>query len=442
MKILFIKPKTKFVNRSPPTSFLSLAGELRNHEVEILDGQCYNLSEEYILNHVREYGPSIIGFGGMTNEIEYSYSVAEKIRGFFEGKIIFGGAHATFSSDEVLNKPFVDFIFRCEAEIPFSQLVDKIEKGEEWKDVPNLGYKENGKLVYNPVVFPDVNELQMPNWDLIKLRDYRKSSINKKFPSAPITTTRGCPFSCTFCAGFIMTGKKYRARDLDKVIYEIKYLKETQKIKEFLIFDDNFSLMKERVMEFCDLLIKENLGLVWSCSNGVRVDLLDEEMVLKMKEAGCWMINLPIEFGTQRMLDIIKKGTNLEKMKEIAPLVEKNGVKATLYFIMGHPEETFEEMEETIKLSLQIPASRAFFSIHTLFPGTEDYSKYKDKPYDEEREKKILKLWKRAEFGFYFRPKQFFILIKDNFFSFQKLAEFFIKLKYIALGEGGALNEA
>ncbi len=434
MKILFIKPKTEQVNKSPPTSFVALAGELRNYDVRILDGQCYGYDDKHISRYVKEYNPDIIGFGGMTNEIRFSYDLAEKVRKISGAKIVFGGAHATFEPEEVLSKYFVDFIFRGEAEIPFAEFVNKLEKNEDCRKVSNLGYKNKGKLIFNDTKWHDFNALEMPDWDLIKLKDYRKASINKKFPSAPIVTTRGCPFKCTFCAGFVMMGRRYRMRNLNKIIDELKYLKKTQGIKEFLIFDDNFGLIKKRVMEFCDLLIKEKLDLVWSCANGIRIDTLDEEVILKMKEAGCFMINLPIEFGTQKMLDIIKKGSNLEKMKKIAPLVEKNGLKATLYFIIGHPEETIEDIKKTIKLSLQIPASRAFFSIHTLFPGTEDYYKYKDKE-RWEGGKEIERIWRKAVFRFYFRPKQLFILIKDNFFNRQQLVEFIIKLKKIVLGE-------
>ena len=139
-------------------------------------------------------------------------------------------------------------------------------------------------------------------------------------------------------------------------------------------------------------------------------------------------------FSTDKTLEIARRYN--DKIYQSpwlgSPSIQRN--------ITGFP---FEDMEKTIKLSLEIPASRAFFSIHTLFPGTEDYTKYKDSKGKYKwggDEEEIIKIWRRATFKFYSRPKQFFTLIKDNFFNRQQLTEFFIKFKKIMLKEDAFLK--
>ena len=149
-----------------------------------------------------------------------------------------------------------------------------------------------------------------------------------------------------------------------------------------------------------------------------------------MKKAGCWALSLAIEFPNQRMLDIVNKKTDIEKIKKIAPLVQKNGIEATLFFIIGHPEETEEEMYQTIDLSLQIPASRAYFSIYKVLPGSKDYDTYgkeKDRIIFSEGSKKVKKIQRKAILKFYLRPKQFFTAIKDNlsFTQFKEVLQIF-----------------
>ena len=147
MRIAFIKSKTDLHAAVPPINFLYLAAYLKKHTFILIDGHNYNLSDDTIVKKVKEFNPEIICFGGLSSEIYYSLALAEKIKKTTKIKIIFGGVHTTNCSEEILGKNYVDFIFRAEAEIPFSEFVDKLEKKEDLTKVPNLGYKKNGKVV-------------------------------------------------------------------------------------------------------------------------------------------------------------------------------------------------------------------------------------------------------------------------------------------------------
>lgn len=434
MKIMFIKPKTDLHVVIPPVSFLYLAGHLREHNLKLVDAHNSNLSNERIVREVEEFNPDIICFSGLSGEINYSLDLARKISSVVKAKIVFGGVHTTNCAHEILRNSYVDFIFRAESEIPFAEFVDKLEKGGDYTQISNLGYKKNGKLFFNGIKLYDFNKINMPAWDLIDLRKYPKLVINKKVPSAPIFTSRGCPFSCTFCSSKTINGKGFRIRDINKVIEELKYLKETQGIKEFHIFDENFTLIRQRVINFCNRLIEEKLDLIWNCPNGIRIDTLDDGLLQKMKEAGCYAMSLPVDFGTQRMLDVVNKQTSLKRILEIIPLVEKNNIKATCFFIIGHPEESDEDIKETIRISKTLPISRAYFSIYKILPGSEDYKKYgkdKERIVFSEGNKKLKSFQRYALLSFYLRPKQFLKAIIDNISPSQIKESFIIFKEFI-----------
>lgn len=426
MKIIFIKPKTDLHVIIPPINFIYLAGHLKKHTLKLIDGHLNNLSDEQIIKQAEEFNPDVVCFGGLSSEIDYSLNLAKKVRKLIKAKIIFGGVHVTNFSKEILSKDYIDFIFKAESEIPFAEFIDKLEKGgSDCLKVSNLGYKKDGKMFFNEVKLYDFNKINLPNWNLIELKKYLKTFINKRSPCAPIFTSRGCPFSCTFCSSYSMNGRGFREKNLDTVIKELKYLKQRFGIREFHIWDENFTLKKERAIDFCDRLIKEKLDLIWNCPNGIRIDTLDDELLKKMKQAGCYAMSLPIEFGTQRMLDIVNKGTNLKKMLEIVPLVEKNGIKATCFFIIGHPEEKEADIKETIRLSKTLKISRAYFSIYKILPGSADYFKYgkeKKKIVFSEGNKQIKALQRYAILSFYLRPKQFLNAVQDNL-SFSQIKE-------------------
>ena len=127
MKILFIKPKTDLHAVVPPINFLYLAGHLKKHDVRVIDAHCYKLSDEQIIKKIKEFSPDIIGFGGLSSEINFALNLAEKVKKISKAKIVFGGVHTTNEFEEILSKPYVDFIFRAESELPFADFVDKIE---------------------------------------------------------------------------------------------------------------------------------------------------------------------------------------------------------------------------------------------------------------------------------------------------------------------------
>ena len=214
----------------------------------------------------------------------------------------------------------------------------------------------------------------MPSWDLLRPDTYPLAphgGFFKNYPIAPIIITRGCPFACTYCAGYLVSGKKIRHRSIDKVIEEIEVLYHKYGIREIHIEDDNFTFYHDLVYEFCKKLKEHNLNISWTCPNGVRLDSLDKELLLTMKEAGLYSISVGIESGSDKILKDMKKNLTKEKIREKIELIKDCGLEVSGFFIIGYPTETKKDIMDTINFAGSLDLKRAGFSLFKPFPGTE-----------------------------------------------------------------------
>ena len=272
-----------------------------------------------------------------------------------------------------------DFAFRGEGEIGLPLLIDFLSniKKLDFPEIPGLIWRERGQTkANNPVFVNDLDELGLPAWDLINPSEYPEApheGFAKAFPIAPIVISRGCPYSCTFCATRTITGKKTRFRSLNSVVEEITLLKRKYGVCEIHIEDDNFTLDKHFVESFCQRLIALNFNIHWHCSSGVRVDLLDSHMLKMMKKAGCYNVTIAIESGVERILKKMKKNLNLKQIERAVDILNESGFEPVGLFMIGFPGETRDDIEETIRFSMRLKLKRAQFAIFHPMPGTEIY---------------------------------------------------------------------
>jgi len=194
-------------------------------------------------------------------------------------------------------------------------------------------------------------------------------------------TSRGCPYNCVFCSIHIVMGKKWRGRSPENVVDEIEQLVNTYDIKQIDFSDENLTLDKKRVETICDLIAKKKLDIEWYTPNGVRADTLDENLLTKMKKAGCKKIRVAPESGVQRVVDqIIKKNLSLKEVEKAVVLCKKVGIKVGCFFVIGLIGETKKDIEETIKYAYKLRrlgADGFIFSIATPVYGTELYEQAK-----------------------------------------------------------------
>ncbi len=190
-------------------------------------------------------------------------------------------------------------------------------------------------------------------------------------PFSLITPVRGCPYQCIFCAAMTYYGKKLRYHSPEKVVEEMKWVKDKFGVEDLLFWSEVFNARRDYVMAVCDEIERKDVRLNWVCSS--RVDQLDREMLNRIHRAGCWMISYGIESGSQEILDRSKKGANLEQTREAVCLAKEAGLEVVGHFVFGLPGETKETIRETYKFAEGLGLDYAQFYCAVPFPGTQLY---------------------------------------------------------------------
>jgi radical SAM superfamily enzyme YgiQ (UPF0313 family) len=230
---------------------------------------------------------------------------------------------------------------------------------------------DEGQAVHTPVrPYLDANELPFPAWHYIDPRWYRDAG--KRFPFITLISGRGCFGRCTFCRDVpLMEGRKLRMRDPELVVDEIEYdLSLFPYLKEVMFETDTFTASPTHVSTICEELIRRKLRITWSCNCRTDVDL---SLLPLMRRAGCRMLMVGFEFGTQEALDAVEKGTTLEHSVRLASEARRLGFTVHGCFMFGAPGETRESALETIEFAKSLPMDTVQFSGICAYPGSEIY---------------------------------------------------------------------
>jgi len=375
MKILLINPpgKTSFV--TPPLSLMYLAASLRNvgHQPQILDFLLEKPDQDSFFRIINQ-GVEMIAISAVTPLIDNAISLANFIKQKLPEKIIvFGGPHPTLLARETLeNCPSIDFIVKGEGEERFNALLDYLEGEKKEEELDGIAFRRDGEIIDLPQkkYIENLDDLPLPARDLVPIERYSEILESEEKPATTLITSRGCPFHCIYCSKPIF-GKIFRARSPENILKEIEFLKEKYKIREIIFYDDIFTFNRERIIRLCQLMVEKKLNIIWKCET--RVNFVDDELLQMMKKAGCYLIGYGIESGSQRVLNILKKGITIEGIEKAIEMTKKAGIGVLGYFMMGIPGETEREIKETINFAKSLDVDFALFSIATPYPGTELY---------------------------------------------------------------------
>lgn len=446
MRVLLVKPVTPgklVLNCIPPIGLGYLATSLRRagfRGVEILD--CVKEGWDYqdFQREVEKRRPDVVGFQTFSQDLP-SLSKSLKIVKRIDPKAvtIAGGPHPSGLPRETL-RDFrqLDFLFCGEAERGLPKLVGALQAKKDFAQIPGLGWRDaKGRVRVNSQIFiENLDSLSFPAWDLFPPQEYPdapQGAIFRNLPVAPLVATRGCPFSCTFCAGWTISGKRVRRRSVGNVLAEIELLYRDYDIREIHFLDDNFTLDRDYVEEFCQELLKKDFRISWCCPNGVRLDTLDKRILRLMKKAGCYYVSVGLESGSDRILRLMKKGTTVSKIRKMVRTVNETGMTINGFFILGYPGESKKEALETIQLARSLDLTRAAFYNFLPLPRSEAYENLlksgeiskaeidwthifqADVPYSPGTmtRKELKNLQRRAHLKFYLRPKILWRLLRE-----------------------------
>ena len=363
----------------PPPGLLSIAGYLRNrgHLIKIIDCNISSPSVEsfrpfFEKEFVKKFSSiKVIGITAMTCTVKKAYKVAQICKEYYpESTVVFGGVHATFVTDEVINNKLVDIVVVGEGEITMEEIV----AGKNLAEIRGIVFKKlSEKNKYEVVTNPpreriiDLDSLPMPAYDLFPVLQYKPAKgAYKRLPAMSMMTSRGCPGQCTFCSKTL--GNRLVFKSAKRILEEIKYLIQNYKIKQILFYDDTFTVYRDNVIKLCDLIIENKIDISWTCF--ARVDFVDFEMLKKMKEAGCHQIMYGIENINVSVLKNLNKNININQVINATKWTKKAGIECRLAFMVGSPGDNEEIVKKNIDFVNKLNPDLLIANITTPFPGT------------------------------------------------------------------------
>jgi radical SAM superfamily enzyme YgiQ (UPF0313 family) len=352
---------------APPFGLMSLAAYImtKGYDVKIEDYILENCTKDRFKFVIDKYKPDVVGTTAVSMNVKKSLLILKDYKELSPDIItVIGGPHATFDSIGMLNSGVVDFVVRGEGEITFSELLDTLSSGGDISWVKGISYKKDGKIFHTPdrELIEDINILPFPARHLVDLSKYKALGL-----PINMATSRGCPHSCIFCLGRKMVGRRLRYFNTDRVVDEFEMLSKMG-FPQINISDDHFTSNKKRCIEICDSIISRGIKQRWSAF--ARIDTVSEDLLVKLKEAGCADLCFGIESGDQNIVDRVKKKITLSKCKPVAEMCKKAGITPLASFILGLPGETEETLMTTLKFARGVGMD---FGMHILapFPGTE-----------------------------------------------------------------------
>ncbi len=335
---------------------------------------------------------------GTLDEIKAQYLVAEtSIPSFYDDLailekvalkgikvILCGPNHEIYKQDFLAAHPFISYVLCGEYEFILLNLMDALRDNRDLSCVDGLIYrKTDHSVIKNANAKPcNVDLLPWPHRESLPMDNYLDAPGCMPVPSVQMMASRGCPYSCAFCLWpqVIYGGRHYRARDISDVIDEMEFLVEIKGFKSVYFDDDTFNIGKDRMLNFTREIKKRKLNKIpWAIM--ARPDLMDEEILKSMKDAGLWAVKYGLESASQVLVDSIGKSMDLKKSQEMIYLTKKLGIRTHLTFTFGLPGETKDTINKTIDLALKLSPFSVQFSITTPFPGTRFYQQMEEEGY-------------------------------------------------------------
>ena len=372
MKVLLINPSVGYYTRalSNPLGLLSIGTYLKQHghNVKIYD-RCVDKTKIDTL--LKEFNPDIIGVSVMSSRgLKDAISISKKAKQYNK-KVVWGGQLPSMQTDLVLNSAYVDIVSFGEGEETWKELLECIESGRAYDNVKGLVYKRGSEIKYNSCrEFSDLKDMPVSDWSLLDVPKYMQTYLGCS-RMMYIYSSKGCPCRCAFCSNVNFHKSTHRKRPNEYVIKEIKYLVDNYGLDGVFFSDELWCIKKSDMEDFCERVHENGLDFHWGVQ--LRIGMFDENDFKKMYDAGCRWIFFGVESGSDDMLKQIHKNINKDAIKPTMDALRKIGITSICSFIIGFPDETVEQLRDTVALIDNIGANLTPIYHFTPLPGTELY---------------------------------------------------------------------
>ncbi|MFW9968386.1 MAG: B12-binding domain-containing radical SAM protein [Candidatus Thorarchaeota archaeon] len=356
---------------------LSLAASLNSRSLlcEVIDLIEYSRASEKdpetmiaeISFKVLSAKPDVLGLSTMSSNLAIALQVCKTIKAKNPSMTtVLGGPGVSFCAREIMNSfPYIDAVIRGEADEAFPDFIESLGLGNETPTIKGVVIRDGPSIIDNgwPTPIQDLDSLPVPLYELCRMTpDIQKAAIS-------IEVGRGCPFACTFCSTSAFFKRDFRVKSVKRILEEISLIRSQFTRRSVLFNHDLLTFNNRFINELCDSIMRLELPIEWSCS--ARLDTINEEMLRKMRNAGCEAIFLGIEAATDRMQKKINKRLNLESFTDILATAVELGFKVTISFIVGIPgmnREDIQSLWSHALLAKSLGIKQVTIQVHSLAP--------------------------------------------------------------------------
>jgi len=423
-KILLINPPCEFKTPVLPLGLAYIAAYLQknNFDVSVIDAWAEKLDYPELKSKIFKNKPDIIGIFMDSPRYDETKKTIEICREALpDSLIVAGGPHPSALSVQTLKEiPQLDICAIGEGEITMYELAKVAEKNGSFSAIDGIVYrdKETGEIknAKARAFIENLDDLPFPARELFPVKKYKTHPpYGRKNPYFSMITSRGCPYHCAYCSKGVF-GQIYHALSPKRVCDEMEYLINNFNAREIHFYDDDFTMDMRRVEEICEEILRRKIKISWSCTT--RVNLVNESLLNKMKQAGCWLIAYGVESGNQKILDTVNKGIAIKQIETAFELTRKIGIGTLAYLMVGLPGETKKTIKETISLAKKIKPNFVSWGILVIYPGSEFFRAVQNGTYKG----RLRTLNKGDNLAGTFFGKGNYVVAEDNL-SFEELRE-------------------
>lgn len=375
MKIVFVYPDFSIGARGKfyhGIASISSVLKQRGYETSLIH-LIRPIRSAVLVERMAKESPDLIAFSATTNMFDYMRRYAPDLKNHFEVPTICGGIHATLEPEDVIFSEGIDMVCVGEGEEALAEVCRLLEEGKDTREVRNIWAKSEDSVFRNGMrpLIKDLDSLPLPDREIFKYEELEDARMKR----VTFMASRGCPYECSYCSNHqlkrLYKGRYVRFRSVDSVVEEAKEVLVKQPAEYAVFHDDIFTLNMKWLDEF-RVKWKNKIGLAFSCNS--RVNLLNEDVVRLLKEAGCFEVSMGVESGDEELRqEVLNRKMSDEEIIRAFELCQKHGIKTVSYNMVGLPSEDMAKILKTVKLNAVIKPDNLQVSIFYPYPHTKLY---------------------------------------------------------------------